>query len=167
MGSSPASDDLTSFAEWTGRAKVNDPVRVARAGRRLLDGAMRIRRGADGLYGNVDKPITKPAEAIGAWISGLEREASDSQMGGAPFERSGELKEAVLAAAEEVDAATNATAETSQNAASRLRVALLGDAVNALNPLAQQRSSVLPWVISGVLGGTLFGVLLTLMMKRK
>ncbi len=67
-----------------------------------------------------------------------------------------EMCEAMIAAGEEVDAATRATP-----AAERLRGALYSDALDLIGSDAPaQRSSMLPWVVAGVLGGILVGVLI-------
>lgn len=151
----PPADERSSrnntFAAFAARANraSGDPSRSIRAGLALVDGAVRIRRGGDGLYGNVERPITKQAEAVGAWIRSMEPEIL-----GGDFHRQAELREAVIAAAEEVDAAV-----AEAPAASRLQGALYTDALDALGAQQKRPTSILPWVIAGVLGGILVGVI--------
>ncbi len=140
--------DLATFAVRAGRAKPADAARVARATRSLVDGALRIRRGNDGLYGDVLKPVTKPAEAIGAWLRSIEREVDEGA-----FHRAAELREAMIAAGEEVDAATRATP-----AAERLRGALYSDALDLIGgPAERPAASMWQWVVDSVLAVALVG----------
>ncbi len=149
-----ASSDFVAFVQRATQARKAEPLQVARAGRNLIDGALRIRRGGDGLYAEVERPITKPAEAVGAWMGSLERQLDSGQ----PFGRAAEMREALVAAAEEVDAAAAATP-----AAERLRSALFSDALETIGgtggPAAHQ--SFLGWIVAAALGGILIGVLLS------
>ena len=140
------------FATLVKRAPAADPRRVARAASTLVEGAMRIRRGGDGLYAAVDKPSTKQAEAIGAWLRSMEKDI----IGGEEFHRQGELREALTAAAEEVGHAALATP-----AATRLRDALYTDAISVFGAGGGSGSNaqVLPWALAAGLGGILVGVL--------
>lgn len=156
MSSLPAHLDFPAFTARVGAARAHDPARVVRAASNLVEGALRIRRGNEGLYGVVERPVTKPAEALGSWIHSLEREI----VGGEPFYRTAEAAEALVAAAEEVDAATEATP-----AATRLRNALYSDALTVVGGGGESRwRPYLPWIISSVLGGILIGIL---MARRK
>lgn len=147
--------DLPNFAQRASSAHRVDPRRVVRAGQKLINGALRIRRGGDGIYHNRDTvmglpPVTKPAEAIGAWLQSLAGEAASGERCEA------EMQEALLAAAEEVDEATKATP-----AASRLRSALYTDALGIVSDTDKKSLPIgLPWIIAAVLGGILFGVLI-------
>jgi cell division septum initiation protein DivIVA len=107
----------------------------------------------DGLYAQVDKPVTKPAEAIGAWLESMENELAGEE----PFQRSAELREAIIAAGQEVDAAAAAQPE-----AARLRDALHADALAILQPKRNENpTSFFPWLLVSLLGGVLIGVLIT------
>ena len=130
--------------------------RAARAGLSLVEGALRLRRTGDGLYGVPPvRPATKPAEALSAWIASIARDESGST-------RAAELREAVVAAAEEVDAAAQAT---STPGAARLREALYRDALAEMH-IGQSwfsraaSSPALPWTLAGLFAGTLIGLLL-------
>lgn len=149
-GALPAYIDLEAFAQRAQHARKADPARVARAGLNLVDGALRIRRGGDGLYGEVERPTTKPVEAVGAWIRALEREASS----GSPFYRSAEMREALVAAAEEVDKAAQAMPQ-----AERLRGALYADAIEVLGAGDSGSRNLLPWIVAAIFGGICVGLL--------
>lgn len=132
-----------------------ESARLADAGLNLLQGALRIRRGGDGIYGDEPtRPVTKPAEAVAAWIGSMKREMSVGS-----FQRKAELREALIAAGEEVDAAAQATPS-----AARLRGALYEDALGALDENSKTKSwfeansSILPWTVAGVFGGLLLGM---------
>ena len=150
MSALPAHIDLDAFAARV-NARRSDPRRVALAGRNLIDGALRIRRGGDGLYGTPTRPITKPAEAVGAWLKAMEREAAAG-----PFHRQAEMREALMAAAEEVDAAAVAAP-----AAERLRGALFSDAIDVIGGDTGGWRPWLPWLLVAGLGGVLIGVFMS------
>jgi hypothetical protein len=144
------------FAVRAVRPRKADPQRVARAGLTLVDGALRIRRGGDGLYGAVERPVTKPAEAVRAWLKGISQDIGED----GSFTRAAEMREALIAAAEEVDAAVKATP-----AAERLRGALYSDALDVLGSAGPSGwRPYLPWFVAAGLGGALIGVLIA---KRK
>ena len=140
-----APSDFDFFAERASRASAA-PVDVARAARALVDGAIRIRRGGDGLYGEVAKPNVKQAEAIGVWIKSMER---DMERGN--FHRAAEMREALIAAGEEVDLATKAEPK-----ALRLRDALWTDAITVLG--SSGSSNNLPWFIAAAAVGLAIGL---------
>lgn len=153
--------DLPSFANRVSQLPVRDPNRVAVAGRTLVDGAIRIRRG-DGVFGDsaaASRPVTKPAEAIAAWIGNMQRELT----AGGPFHRHAELREALAAAGEEVDAAVSAMPGTpGMPAARRLQSALYSDAIGTIDDKpASALKSALPWIISAALAGILVGILVS------
>jgi hypothetical protein len=150
--------DFEAFAAKAEAAKRADPSQVARAGLNLVDGAIRIRRGGDGLYGDVEKPITKQAEAVGEWLKSLERDATTS---GPAFRRSAEMREALVAAAEEVDRATTLLPD-----ATRFKNALYSDAIDVLGESAPSPRPWLPWVIVSALGGILVGILFSSRKRR-
>lgn len=144
--------DFAAFATQAENASAN-PRSVARATLGLVDGALRIRRAGDGIYGAIPvRPVTKPAEAIGAWISDISRNANY---------RRAEMREALIAAGAEVEAATREAAPS----AGRLRAALYSDALGTLGS-KEGSSNTLPWVIAGVLGGILLSILYTNRKKR-
>lgn len=141
--------DLEAFAVQLERTKA-DPTRLTQAGRALVSGALRIRRAGDGLYGvPPERPITKPAEAVGAWLDDLEQDATNDWN----FTRTAELQEAVVAAAEEVNTAVRATP-----AAARLQRALYRDVLGSLN--VRPPSNFVPWMIASILGGILIGMMI-------
>ena len=108
----------------------------------LVQGALRI-RGAE------ERPVTTPAEAVGAWIGSLARDLDSGE-----FHRTAEMREALVSAAEEVDAAARASP-----GAARLRNALFEDALVAIGGQDHRTMmQVLPWVLSGVFGGILIGL---------
>lgn len=125
---------------------------LTRVGLRLVDGALRVRCGGNGVYEAVERPVTKPAEAIGEWLRSIEK---STVVGGE--ERSREAREAVVAAAEELDRAAYQTPS-----AGRLRAALYSDALDTLaaedaKPVAT--STFWPWTIAAVLSGIILGML--------
>ena len=143
--------DFNAFAARASRTRTKNPALAALAGLNLVDGALRIRRGGDGIYGDVEKPITKPAEAVAAWLKDIENSIDDR-----PFTRSAELREAVVAAGEEVDAAAKA-----MPASERLRSALYSDALTVLGGDLPMSSNFWPWLVATALGGILLGVLIS------
>lgn len=150
----PSNIDFPTFAARVERAHRADPTQVARAGKTLINGALRIRTGNGGLFGQVEKPITKPAQAIHEWLKALEREANN----GDPFHRSAEIREAIVAAGEEIDKAA-----ADLPTATRLRTALYKDALGAIDAIggdAKPSRNYLPWILTGVLGGIVIGMLL-------
>ena len=151
----PSAMDFTAFTARVGQAKKKHPGRLLDAGRGLVDGALRIRRGGDGLYGELPaRPVTKPAEAVGAWLEALSEEAADD----APFYRHAEAREALVAAAEEVQAATEQIPR-----AERLQGALYLDALDRIGLGSEGRSSLraaVPWIVAASLAGILVGVFL-------
>lgn len=144
--------DFTTFATQAENISAT-PRAVARATLGLVDGALRIRRAGDGIYGTVPiRPVTKPAEAIGAWISDISRNANH---------RRAEMREALIAAGAEVEAATREASPS----AGRLRSALYSDALGALGS-TEKSPTALPWIIAGALGGILLSILYTHRKKR-
>jgi len=143
--------DFDIFAARVFNNKSADPGRVVQAGRQLIDGALHIRRGGNGIYGEPGRPVTKPAEAIGAWLDSLEAEAAT----GLPFRRPAEAREALIAAAEEVESASQ-----SMPRAARYRSALFSDALDTVGWSTPRIGTALPWIISGILGGILIGLLI-------
>ena len=140
--------DFDTFLARIGRSRPH-PERAAQAAKALIDGALRIRQGGDGLYGvEPSRPVTKPAEAIGAWLSSLETD----YRGNPSFHRHAEMKEVLVAASEEVDKAARA-----MPGADRMRNALFTDAIDVIG--GNSPSSRLPWCIAALLGGILVGVL--------
>ena len=146
--------DFQAFAANANRTSAQsvNPTSLARAGHALVNGALRIRHGGNGLYGTSDKSvITKPAEAVGAWIKSMQAEIV-----GGNFHRTAELREAIVAAAEEVDAATLATPK-----ATRLREALYTDALHVLGGSdTTSKSNLILGIAASILGGLLLGLLL-------
>ena len=144
--------DLQAFITRVGHVR-SDPVQTTRAARALVNGALRIRTGCNGLYG-IATPITRPTEAVGAWISSIE-----SDLASGDFHRHAEAREALVAAAEEVDSAVKTIPK-----AKRLRNALY---IDALGALAQPESSDNIWpFLAGILGGILVVVLINLRTRR-
>jgi hypothetical protein len=148
------SADYRAFCARLSQRHSARPEQLTRIGLHLIDGALRVRRGGDGIFGDVEKPITKPAEAIGEWLRSLEE---STVLGG--VQRPHEAREAVAAAAEELD-----TAVGLMPAASRLRPALYADALGALGTFgADERAlpaTFWPWTLVAALGGVLVGLLL-------
>ena len=139
------------FLDRTAQTRAN-PALLARTGLRLIDGAVRIRQGGDGLYGDVPKPATKQAEAIGAWLHALSADIRPDE----PFLRKAELREALRAAGEEVGAATQSTP-----AASRYGDALYSDALDVIGSSGTTyHNNFWPWIVATLFGGILVGVLL-------
>lgn len=154
MRSTPAID-FETFATLTNRARKTDPERIARVGLDFIDSALKIRRGGDGLYGDIDQPVTRPAEAIGAWIKNLQHEAHNDP---SSFYRRAEMREAVVAAAEEIDTASRLVPTTTVQ---RLQNALYSDALEEIiGSSGHAPTSTLPWIIVGALGGVILGILL-------
>jgi len=147
--------DLQDFVAHATSAKA-DPVRVTKAARALVDGALRIRTGNDGIFGNVI-PVTKPVEAVGAWLKSIERD-----MIGGDFQRENEAREALVVAAEEVDEAVKAVPK-----AARFQTALYADALGALakGSSSSDQRSFWPWLLAAGLSGLLVGILFNL--KRR
>lgn len=146
-----ADGEASTFARRIARSGP-DPTRLAQAGMNLVNGALRIRRGGDGVYGTVDRPVTKPIEAVRAWIDSMAREVEE----GKPYPRAAELRESVVAAAEEVDAAVR-----EMPAAHRLRGALYEDALGALTTTRPWYAHpAVPWGVAVLLAGVLAGVLI-------
>lgn len=133
--------DFTAFAQRAAAARNVDPRRAAQAGMNLVRGALHIRS-------QDDAPVTTPAEAIGAWIGSMAKEATAGD-----FHRSAEMREALISAAEEVEEASKASPEKA-----RLRNALFEDALGAIGGGELRLSPTLPWILSGVLGGILLGL---------
>lgn len=136
-----------------------DADKTARAASNLLNGALRLRRSGDGVYGEPPPhPITKPAEAIGAWIASMTREIDQD----VPFSREAEMREVLLAAGEEVDAAMPAS-----TAAARLRDALYRDAIDTVSKGAWRPPRWVLFAGSAALGGLLGGLLVALLSRRR
>lgn len=79
--------DLQTFTDRVNQTRRADPRRVTQAGYKLVKGALRIRHNGptgnvvdvDDVLGSVmnrKKPVTKPAEAVGAWLKSLERDSA-------------------------------------------------------------------------------------------
>ena len=156
-------DLLGDFDRQLRAARVADPDRAARAGLALLDGALRVRTGNNGLYPTPAHPVTKPVESLGAWIESLRTDAREG--GGDFFHRENELREVLGAAAAEVDAAVKGAGATPS--LERLRAALYQDALGAIEPPPAPpppppwyREPAVPWVLAGGLGGVLLGLLI-------
>lgn len=165
MANSGAALDLQAFTRRIGRVRPADPRRVARAGLNMVDNALRIRRSegqqavdpadvlGSWLYPN-QRPITKPAEAVGAWLKSIASDIDED----VPFDRVAEMREAMIAAGEEVETATQ-----SLPAAQRLRSALYSDALGSFGSQSTM-NPLLPWVLA--LGGVLVGILWASRKKR-
>lgn len=146
------SPDFHAFLTKLSRRREVEPERLTRVGLRLVEGAIRVRRGGDGIYGAVDKPATKQAEAIGEWLRSLEEATA---IGGSEA-RAHEAREAVVAAAKELDTATR-----HMPAAGRLRSALLHDALDTLGAEESgMPANFWPWAACAALAGMLLGVLI-------
>lgn len=132
--------DTEDFSVRAGRTNVQDPAKAARIASTLIEGARRLRKG---------RP-TKQVEAVNQWIQSLERDVI-----GGDFHRTNELREAIIAAGEEIGAAAN---ESTELQAPQLRDAMLSDALHALT----QSSSTLSrgWLVAAALGGILAGIYL-------
>jgi len=159
--------DLPTFTSRVTRDRDADPACINRAGTTLVGAALRMRRGGDGLYGDPPaRPVTKPADALSAWFASLAGDMGSEKA----FHRQAELREALVAAAEEVDAAATATGAPS---ALRLRNALYSDAIDAIigndsPPVApHSATSVVPWVVAAGLGGLTIGLLIALFTRHK
>lgn len=152
--------DFETFTERVNQTRP-DPRRVTQAGYKLIKGALRIRQSEpDGsavdlndVLGSVmskRKPITKPAEAVGAWLKSLERDSSQG------IDCSAEMRKALLAAGKEV----NAAAEGGTADDVELRSALYTDALSVIGSSSAGvlQSRAFPWVLLGILGGILVGV---------
>lgn len=163
MKSLPANLDFSAFARRAAAAREADPRRLAIVGRNLIDGALRIRHsepvavGEDDVIGSWLPKVTKPTEAIGAWLKSLSEQAES----GEPFFRSAEMREAVIAAGEEVDTAVQASPT-----AGRLRHALYSDALDAIAG-QDKKPPVWPWIVGGVIGGGILVSLLVLIFQRR
>jgi hypothetical protein len=146
------SPDLRVFLARLSQRQASRQEQLTRVGLHLVDGALRVRRGGDGVYENVERPITKPAEAIGEWLRGLDEATA---IGGVA--RTHEAREAVAAAAEELDQATMQSPATS-----RLRNALYADALGALGADTQSTlpATFWPWMVASSLAGILIGLFL-------
>ena len=147
-----------------------DACKAARAGLTLLGGARRIRTGGGGLYPTPARPVTKPVEALSAWIESIYHDAEES---GEAFGRKHELREAVGAAAAEVDAAVQDCGESP--ALAHLHSALFRDALGVMDPpaplppppISWYESPTVPWVAAGTLSGVLIGLLLAMLGRRR
>lgn len=162
MKSLPANLDFSAFARRAAAAREADPRRLAIVGRNLIDGALRIRHsspstGEDDVIGSWLPKVTRPTEAIGAWIKSLSEQAES----GEPFFRAAEMREAVIAAGEEVHTATEA-----MPTATRLRSALYADALDAIGS-SDKKPPVWPWIVGGVIGGGILVSLLVLIFQRR
>lgn len=163
MKALPANLDFSAFARRAAQAREADPRRLAIVGRNLIDGALRIRKsdppsaGEDDVIGSWLPKVTRPTEAIGAWIKSLSEQAES----GEPFFRSAEMREAVIAAGEEVHTAAEATPS-----AGRLRSALYADALDAIGS-SDKKPPVWPWIVGGVIGGGILVSLLVLIFQRR
>lgn len=153
---------MNEFSSRVRRVRDSDADNTAQAGLNLIEGALRIRSGNDGIFGQIERPHTKSAEAVQAWIRSL---TSDGENGRT---RLSEMREAVVAAAEEVDAATEET-KIDGDATSRLRGALFSDALDLLGAGAKPSRTWMswaPWIAVGVTSGILVGVLLARPKRR-
>lgn len=141
--------DFDTFAEQVTGAKA-PPDRVLRAGLHLIDGALRIRREPDVL--GVTPVSSKPAEAVRAWLKSMEPE-----MRAGNFFRHAELREAVVAAGEEVE---RAAADAPR--ARRLGRALYADALTAVGSSSSESwfTRGLPWIIASLFAGMTIGAFL-------
>ena len=151
------SPDFRAFLTRLSRGRVVEPERLTRIGMRLVDGALRVRRGGDGIYGAVDKPATKQAEAIAEWLRALEESTTLGAAGNSEnaLSRGHEAREAVVAAARELDLATR-----QMPAAGRLRSALYNDALTALGADDPGLpANFWPWMAVGTLTGIVLGLL--------
>lgn len=161
LSTSAISPDFRAFLTKLSRGRVVEPERLTRIGMRLVDGALRVRRGGDGIYGAVDKPATKQAEAIAEWLRSLEESTTVGAAGYSEnaLSRGHEAREAVVAAARELDLATR-----QMPAASRLRSALYNDALTALGA---DEPGLPPnfWPWAAVVG--LAGVVIGLIIRRR
>jgi hypothetical protein len=139
--------DFPSFLDRIERASTIDPRQATRVTENLVAGALRIRRG---VTSDVMRPVTKPAEAIGAWINAIKNDD--------PEQRGAELREALVAAAEEVDRATTVAPYPN---ASRMRDALYSDALTSIgdsNKSSWFSSPTVPWILASMFGGILIGI---------
>ena len=133
---------------------------AARAGSALVGSALRIRTGGGGLYPAPERPATKSAEAVAAWLGALGAEAEAAPES---FHRVDEMREALVAAAREVDSAVRDAGDDESLAA--LRRALYRDAARVASPRPWYRAPATPWVAAG-LGGILVGLLLASLARR-
>lgn len=143
-------DELASFTSRVQNAQRAVPLRALKAGLNLVDGALRIRAGGDGIYGEPHRPVTKPAEALRAWLRSMEPDIRNGT-----FDRHNELREAIVAAGEEINRAVEHVP-----AATRLRSALYSDATNIIGGWETPKS-IVPWIVAASLGGVVVGMLLT------
>lgn len=163
MKTLPANLDFSTFARRTAQAREADPRRLAIVGRNLIDGALRIRHsepasmGEDDVIGSWLPKVTKPTEAIGAWLKSLNEQVES----GEPFFRAAEMREAVIAAGEEVHTAAEASPT-----AGRLRSALYADALDAIGT-SDKKPPVWPWIVGGAIGGGILISLLVLLLRRR
>ena len=136
--------DFSAFARKAAAARNPNPRRMIRAGMQLVEGAIRIRS-------DEERPITTPAEAVGAWVNSLAKEVDDD----GEFHRIAELREAIVSAAEEVENAAKAGAPKAE----RLKRALFQDALGVIGAQDYRPAlQVLPWILTGVFGGMLLGM---------
>ncbi len=156
--------DYSAFERRARAAADSDSSRVARAGLTLVGGALRIRRGGDGLYAEVEKPVTKPSQAVAAWIESMAGEVEPGQ----PYHRAAELREALAAAAKEVDDAAQAAGAGSSPDLVHLRSALYADALGSVvdggsNTIESAFPAAVrgfwPWLLVSALGGVIVGML--------
>lgn len=155
--------DLQAFTRRIGRVQPSDPRRVARAGLNMVDNAIRLRQGGQknvdptdvlGSWLYSQRPVTKQAEAVGAWMKSIASDIDEDE----PFDRAAEMREAMIAAGEELEAATQ-----SLPAAKRLRSAFYSDALGSFGNQSTM-NPLLPWVLA--LGGVLVGILWASRNKR-
>jgi hypothetical protein len=147
--------DFDAFAAQVVGAKAS-PDRVLRAGLHLIDGALRIRHHQPEVVGGdalAFAPVSsKSAEAVRAWLKSMEPELRSGR-----FSRHAELREAMVAAGEEVGKAA-----ADAPSARRLERALYEDALTAVGGAASDSWLVraLPWIIASLCAGLTLGVLL-------
>lgn len=124
--------------------------RMLRAALNLVDGAQRIRRSSAPAVDGAAEVAARPTEAVRAWLKSMEPEVV-----GGDFSRHAELREALVAAGEEVERAAAAAAPASE----RLPRALYEDALGAIGTTSSLRAFV-PYLICGMIGGLAAAVLL-------
>ncbi len=163
MKTLPANLDFSTFARRAAQARDADPRRLAIVGQNLIEGALRIRHsepvpaGEDDVIGSWLPKVTRPTEAIGAWLKSLNEQIES----GEPFFRSAEMREAVIAAGEQVHTAAKAAPHQQ-----RLRSALYADALEAIGS-QDKKPSVVPWIVCGAIGGGILISLLVLILRKR